>query len=43
LGRVAEAQAEFARAAALTGNAREKKLLLGRAQVCAEKLEKGEN
>jgi RNA polymerase sigma factor (sigma-70 family) len=43
LGRVADAQAEFARAAALTGNAREKKLLLGRAQVCAEKLEKGEN
>jgi predicted RNA polymerase sigma factor len=43
LGRVAEAHAEFARAAALTGNAREKKLLLGRAQVCAEKFEKGEN
>jgi RNA polymerase sigma factor (sigma-70 family) len=41
LGRFGEAQAEFVRAASLTRNAREKKLLLGRAQACGEKLEKG--
>lgn len=35
LGRLAEAQAEFARAATLTRNARERELLLGRAQACA--------
>jgi RNA polymerase sigma factor (sigma-70 family) len=36
LGRFAEAQGEFTRAAALTRNARERELLLGRAQACAE-------
>jgi RNA polymerase sigma factor (sigma-70 family) len=36
LGRFAEAQAEFKRAASLTRNARERELLLGRAQDCAE-------
>jgi RNA polymerase sigma factor (sigma-70 family) len=35
LGRFAEAQAEFERAAALTRNTREKELLLSRARVCA--------
>src|SRR6266702_4484357 len=35
LGRFAEAQAEFERAAALTRNAREYELLLGRARACA--------
>jgi RNA polymerase sigma factor (sigma-70 family) len=35
LGRLAEAQAEFARAASLTRNARERELLLDRAQACA--------
>jgi RNA polymerase sigma factor (sigma-70 family) len=35
LGRFAEAQSEFARAALLTQNARERKLLLDRAQACA--------
>ena len=35
LGRLAEAQAEFERAAALTRNAREHELLLGRARACA--------
>jgi predicted RNA polymerase sigma factor len=35
LGRLAEAQAEFARAASLTRNARERELLLDRARVCA--------
>jgi len=35
LGRFAEAQAEFERAAALTRNAREHELLLGRARACA--------
>ena len=34
LGRVAEARAEFARAAGLTRNARERTLLLGRAAAC---------
>src|SRR4029077_13297133 len=34
LGRFAEAQQEFARAASLTRNARERGLLLGRAQAC---------
>jgi predicted RNA polymerase sigma factor len=34
LGRLAEAQAEFARAASLTRNARERDLLLDRAQAC---------
>jgi len=36
LGRFPEAQAEFKRAASLTRNSRERELLLGRAQVCAE-------
>jgi predicted RNA polymerase sigma factor len=35
LGRFAEAQAEFERAASLTRNARERELLLDRAQTCA--------
>jgi RNA polymerase sigma factor (sigma-70 family) len=35
LGRLAEAQAEFERAASLTRNARERELLLDRAQACA--------
>ena len=35
LGRFAEARAEFARAAGLTQNARERDLLLGRAEACA--------
>ncbi len=35
LGRFAEAQAEFERAASLTRNARERELLLDRAQACA--------
>jgi predicted RNA polymerase sigma factor len=34
LGRLAEAQAEFQRAASLTQNAREREFLLGRAQAC---------
>jgi len=34
LGRFAEAQEEFGRAAALTGNARERELLLERARGC---------
>ncbi|MFI7500410.1 RNA polymerase sigma factor [Streptomyces sp. NPDC049687] len=34
LGRTAEARAEFARAAELTGNTRERQLLLGRADAC---------
>ncbi|MFD9907923.1 RNA polymerase sigma factor [Streptomyces sp. NPDC059063] len=34
LGRVGEARAEFERAAALTGNVRERELLLGRADRC---------
>ena len=41
LGRFGEAQAEFARGAALTRNARERELLLRRARECGEKLEKG--
>jgi len=41
LGRYVEAQNEFARAATLTQNARERKLLLDRAQTCGEKLESG--
>jgi predicted RNA polymerase sigma factor len=36
LGRNAEARAEFERAAALTRNARERDLLLGRARKCGE-------
>jgi len=36
LGRFADAQAEFERAASLTRNARERELLLGRARACAE-------
>ncbi|MEU6207866.1 RNA polymerase sigma factor [Micromonospora musae] len=36
LGRHDEARREFERAAALAGNARERKLLLGRAAACAE-------
>lgn len=38
LGRFSEAQAEFVRAASMTENARERKLLLERAQACAERL-----
>jgi RNA polymerase sigma-70 factor, ECF subfamily len=34
LGRFAEARAEFERAAAITKNARERELLLGRAEAC---------
>jgi predicted RNA polymerase sigma factor len=34
LGRFAEARAEFERAATLTHNTRERKLLLGRAAAC---------
>jgi RNA polymerase sigma-70 factor, ECF subfamily len=37
LGRFAEARAEFERAASMTRNARERDLLLGRAQSCAER------
>jgi RNA polymerase sigma factor (sigma-70 family) len=37
LGRLDEAQAEFARAASLTRNARQRKLLLERAAACAER------
>jgi predicted RNA polymerase sigma factor len=36
LGRVAEARVEFARAASLTRNAREQRLLLARAAACGE-------
>jgi RNA polymerase sigma factor (sigma-70 family) len=36
LGRFGEAEAEFARAASLTRNARERELLLDRARACAE-------
>jgi predicted RNA polymerase sigma factor len=36
LGRLADAQAEFQRAASLTRNAREREFLLGRARACAE-------
>jgi len=36
LGRMAEARAEFERAASMTGNEREKKLLLDRAKACTE-------
>jgi predicted RNA polymerase sigma factor len=36
LGRLDEARAEFERAAALTRNARERALLLGRADACAQ-------
>jgi RNA polymerase sigma factor (sigma-70 family) len=36
MGRLAEAQQEFQRAATLTQNARERELLLGRARDCAE-------
>jgi RNA polymerase sigma-70 factor, ECF subfamily len=38
LGRFEEARAEFERAAALTRNARERKLLLGRAAACGSQL-----
>ncbi|MBB6188989.1 RNA polymerase sigma factor [Rhodanobacter sp. MP7CTX1] len=38
LGRLDEARAEFTRAASLTQNARERELLLGRAQACAGSL-----
>lgn len=38
LGRFGEAQGEFARAAGLTQNARERKLLLERARACGEKM-----
>jgi predicted RNA polymerase sigma factor len=37
LGRFAEAQAEFERAATLTQNARERELLLDRASLCSRK------
>ncbi|WP_242107052.1 RNA polymerase sigma factor [Luteimonas aquatica] len=36
LGRLGEARAEFERAASLTRNARERELLLGRAQACVD-------
>ena len=36
LGRFPEAQAEFARAATMTRNTRERELLLGRAQACVQ-------
>jgi len=36
LGRLAEARTEFERAAAMTRNERERKLLLDRAAACAE-------
>jgi len=39
LGRCVEARAEFERAAALTRNARERALLLGRADACAQEAE----
>jgi RNA polymerase sigma factor (sigma-70 family) len=42
LQRFAEAQKEFARAASLTQNARERKLLLDRAQQCAARIQQGE-
>jgi RNA polymerase sigma-70 factor (ECF subfamily) len=42
LGRLAEARTEFERAAALTRNARERELLLGRARACDDKsMERG--
>jgi len=41
LGRFAEAQAEFERAASLTRNARERELLLDRARACVEKNGRG--
>jgi predicted RNA polymerase sigma factor len=37
LGRTDEARAEFARAASLTQNAREQKVLLDRAAACGER------
>jgi RNA polymerase sigma factor (sigma-70 family) len=40
LGRFADAAAEFERAASLTGNERERALLLGRARDCAEQTSK---
>jgi RNA polymerase sigma factor (sigma-70 family) len=42
LGRYREAQAEFARAASMTQNARERTLLLERAQACTQHLRQGE-
>jgi RNA polymerase sigma-70 factor (ECF subfamily) len=36
LGRFAEARSEFERAATLTGNARERELMLERARACAD-------
>jgi RNA polymerase sigma factor (sigma-70 family) len=42
LGRYSEAQAEFARAASITQNARERTFLLGRAQACTEHLGQAE-
>ena len=39
LGRFEEAHAEFARAVSMAQNARERKLLMDRAQACAEKME----
>jgi predicted RNA polymerase sigma factor len=41
LGRFAEAQTEFERAASLTRNARERELLLDRARACVEKNGRG--
>ena len=41
LGRFAEARDEFVRAAALTGNERERAVLLGRAAACADKVAAG--
>ncbi len=41
LGRFAEARDEFVRAASLTGNERERAVLLGRAAACADKVAAG--
>jgi len=42
LGRLEEARAEFERAAALTRNARERQLLLGRAEACGSRATRAE-
>jgi predicted RNA polymerase sigma factor len=39
LGRLAEARAEFERAASLTQNARQRERLLGRAAACARRID----
>jgi len=41
LGRFQEARAEFERAASMTGNQRERHLLIERAQACSDKLNRG--